>query len=73
MLCVIWRSAYFHRVRAYVQIEELQAQESQLRAAEAEGQGHGAISDLLLQLGSSTPEETQEALHQLLIAAAAAK
>lgn len=57
-----------------VQIEELQAQESQLRAADAEGgQGHGPISALLLQLGSSTPEETQDALQELLQAAAVAK
>lgn len=55
------------------QIEELQAQESQLRAADAEGQGHGPISALLLHLGSSTPEETQDALQELLQAAAAAK
>lgn len=56
-----------------MQIEELQAQESQLRAAESEGQGHGPISALLLQLGHSTPEETQDALQELLGAAAAAR
>ena len=54
-----------------MQIEELQSQESQLRALEAEG--HGAVSALLQQLGSSTPEETQEALQQLLTAAAASR
>jgi len=54
-----------------VQIEELQAQESQLRSSEADG--HGAVSALLHQLGSSSPEETQEALQQLLNAAAASK
>jgi len=54
-----------------VQIEELQAQESQLRSSEADG--HGAVSALLQQLGSSSPEETQEALQQLLNAAAASK
>ena len=57
-----------------VQIEKLQAQESQLRAADSdEGQGHRPLSALLLQLGSSTVEETQEALQELLQAAAAAK
>ena len=57
-----------------VQIEELQAQESELRSADTEeGQGHRPISALLMQLGSSTPEETQEALQELLQAAAAAK
>ncbi len=54
-----------------MQIEELQAQESQLRSSETEG--HGAVSALLHQLGSSSPEETQEALQQLLNAAAASK
>ncbi len=54
-----------------VQIEELQAQESQLRSSEADG--HGAVSALLQQLGSSSPEETQEALQQLLNAAAASR
>ena len=57
-----------------MQIEELQAQESQLRAADmSQGQDHRPISALLMQLGSSTPEETQEALQELLQAAAAAK
>jgi len=54
-----------------VQIEELQAQESQLRSSEADG--HGAVSALLQKLGSSSPEETQEALQQLLNAAAASR
>ena len=62
------------RRHCVVQIEELQAQESQLRAADAEeGHGHKPILALLLQLGSSTPEKTQEALQELLQAAAAAK
>ncbi len=54
-----------------MQIEELQAQESQLRSSEADG--HGAVSALLQKLGSSSPEETQEALQQLLNAAAASR
>ena len=54
-----------------MQIDELQAQESQLRSSEADS--HGAVSVLLQQLGSSSPEETQESLQQLLSAAAASK
>ena len=61
------------RLLCGVQIEELQAQESQVRAAEAEGPSHGPVSALLEQLGASTPEETQAALQQLLHAAAAAR
>ena len=56
-----------------MQIEELQAQESQLRAQEAEGQGNEAIQALLMQLGSSSPEETRDALQQLLTAAATSR
>ncbi len=59
--------------RLCMQIEELQAQESQLRSVEAEGQGTGPVSALLLQLGSSSPEDTQQALQELLNAAAASK
>ena len=56
-----------------MQIEELQAQESQLRAQETEGQGSEAIQALLMQLGSSSPEETRDALQQLLTAAATSR
>ena len=56
-----------------LQIEELQAQESQLRSQEAEGQDGQQIAALLMHLGSSSPEETRDALQQLLTAAAASR
>ena len=53
-----------------LQIEGLQAQESQVRALE---QAKGPVSGLLQQLGSGSPEEIQAALEELLTTAAASR
>ena len=56
---------------ACVQIEELQAQESQLRADAGQGDDQiPAVHALLSQLALASPEETEQALAELLHAAA---
>lgn len=56
---------------ACMQIEELQAQESQLRADAGQADGQiPAVHALLSQLALSSPEETEQALSELLNAAA---
>lgn len=54
-----------------LQIEELQAQESQLRADAGQGDDQiPAVHALLSQLALASPEETEQALAELLHAAA---
>ena len=57
-----------------LQIEELQAEESQLRTDAGQGDSQQpAVHDLLAKLALSSPEETEQALSELLTATASAR
>lgn len=61
-------------VICWLQIEEIQAQESQLRTDSSQGDGQApAVHALLSQLALSSPEETEQALSELLSAAAGSR
>lgn len=63
-----------HNHEHCLQIEELQAQESELRSDASQGDGQlPAVHALLSQLALSSPEETEQALSELLTAAAGSR